>query len=423
MPRLVMVGLSHHATPLEVRERVAVDEAAWRRCAPAEPASLLLSTCNRVEVYAWVEGRPAVALRALQRALARATGVELAELQPHLSALSGHDAILHLVRVTSGLDSLVVGEQQIRGQVRAALAAAEASAALSPALRSIFERAGESARRIRGGTSLGKIPSIATAGVNVASRALAQDLRGNTALVLGAGVMARAAVESLVAHGARVCVLNRTIANAERIVAHLGSAVQVGRLDTLADALLDAALVVGATASRTPVLDRATVEKAMRGRSSRPLLLLDIALPRDIDPAVRGLAGVTVIDLDDLERECPVDADTRHAEQQRAEALAIKETDRLVEWLRLRALSPAIAELRTYAETIRKNELRRSASRLRDLTPEQAAAVDALTTGIVNKLMHGPTVALRDAAARPGGLGRSRTRILRVLRPPRGRTA
>src|SRR5437899_12208994 len=182
MPRLVMVGLSHHATPLEVRERVAVDEAAWRRCAPAEPASLLLSTCNRVEVYAWVEGRPAVALRALQRALARATGVELAELQPHLSALSGHDAILHLVRVTSGLDSLVVGEEQIRGQVRAALAAAEASAALSPALRSIFERAGESARRIRGGTSLGKIPSIATAGVNVASRALAQDLRGNTAL-------------------------------------------------------------------------------------------------------------------------------------------------------------------------------------------------------------------------------------------------
>jgi glutamyl-tRNA reductase len=423
MPRLVMVGLSHHATPIEVRERVAVDETGWRHWAPPEPATLLLSTCNRVEVYAWVEGRPAAAIRAIQRSLARATGVQLIELQPHLKALTGPDALLHLVRVTSGLDSLVVGEEQIRGQVRAALAAAEASAALSPALRSIFERVGESARRIRGGTSLGKIPSIATAGVNVAYRALAHDLKHQPALVLGAGVMARAAVESLVAHGARVTVLNRTIANADRIVAHLGASVRVGSLDALPAALQDAALVVGATASRTPVLDRATVEQAMRGRAGRPLLLLDIALPRDIDPAVRGLAGVTVIDLDDLERECPVNADTRHAEQHRAETLAIKETDRLIEWLRLRALSPAIAELRTYAETIRKNELRRSAARLRDLTPEQSAAVDALTTGIVNKLMHGPTVALRDAAARPGGLGRSRTRILRVLRPPRGRTA
>ena len=140
-----------------------------------------------------------------------------------------------------------------------------------------------------------------------------------------------------------------------------GAAVRIGSLDDLPAALLDAALVVGATASRLPVLDRATVETAMRGRGSHPLLLLDIALPRDIDPAVRGLAGVTVIDLDDLERECPVNADTRHAEQERAEALAIKETDRLAEWLRLRAVSPAIAELRTYAETIRKTELRRSA--------------------------------------------------------------
>ncbi|MDQ6672362.1 MAG: glutamyl-tRNA reductase [Chloroflexota bacterium] len=423
MPRVVMIGLSHHATPLEVRERVAVDEAAWRRSAPAQPPTLLLSTCNRVEVYAWVEGRPSSAIRGLQRALARASGVPLTQLQPHLKALTGHDAILHLVRVTTGLDSLVVGEEQIRGQVHQTLAAAEASQALSPALRGIFERAGESARRIRSRTRLGQVPSIATAGVNVACRVLAQDLHGKLAIVLGAGVMARAAAASLVAQGARVCVLNRTPDNAERIVAQLGSAAEVGSLQTLSDALLDAALVVGATASRSPVVDRAVVEAAMRARAGRPLVLLDIALPRDIAPTVRRLAGVTLIDLDDLERECPVDADTRLAEHRRAEALAVEETDRVVEWLRLRAGSPAITELRTYAETIRQNELRRSAARLRDLTPEQTAAVDALTTGIVNKLMHGPTVALRDAAARPGGLSRSRTRIQRVLQPPRGRTA
>lgn len=427
MPQLVMVGLSHHAAPLELRERVAVDldNTTWRRCAPAGLATLLLSTCNRVEIYAWVDGRAAVAVRAMCRALGRATGVALAELQPHLRILTGREALLHVVRVTSGLDSLVVGEEQIRGQVRQALATIVADESSSPSapLRNIFERAGESARRIRSGTSLGKVPSMATAGVNVAHRLLGQDLNDKLAVVLGAGVMARAAVESLVGHGARVWVLNRTPANAERTVAHLGARVRVAALDALPAALLQATLVVGATASRTPVLDRATVAEAMRGRGESGLVLLDIALPRDIDPTVRGLAGVTVIDMDDLERECPVNVDTRNSEQQQAEVQAIAETDRLAAWLRLRAVSPAIAELRTYAEAIRQAELRRSASRLRDLTPEQSAAVDALTTGIVNKLMHGPTVALRDAAARPSGLGRSRTRILRVLRPPRGRTA
>jgi glutamyl-tRNA reductase len=129
-----------------------------------------------------------------------------------------------------------------------------------------------------------------------------------------------------------------------------------------------------------------------------------------------------LIDLDELERRCPVDPSTRHSEVGHAEELAVAEADRLGEWLRFRAVSPAIAELRTYAEMVRTRELRRSAGRLRGLTPEQVAAVEALTTGIVKKLMHGPTVALRDAAARPGGLGRSRTRILRVLRPDGGRT-
>src|SRR5262249_42749787 len=182
--------------------------------------------------------------------------------------------------------------------------------------------------------------------------------------------------------------------------------------------LREAVLVVGATASRQPVVSFAAVAAALDARDGRPLVLLDVALPRDIDPRARELHRATLIDLDDLERLCPVDAHDRSAERRRAEALAAEEADRLADWLRFRAVSPAIAELRGYAETIRKGELRRSATRLRDLTPEQIAAVEALTAGIVNKLMHGPTVALRDAASRPGGLRRSRSRILRVLRPP-----
>jgi glutamyl-tRNA reductase len=176
---------------------------------------------------------------------------------------------------------------------------------------------------------------------------------------------------------------------------------------------------VCATAARSPVVTRDAVAAAAAQRSA-PLVLLDIALPRDVEPLAREVPGVTLIDLDDLERLCPVDSPTRRAEQERAERLAADEADRLADWLRSRAVGPTISELRTYAESIRTAELRRSAARLRDLTPDQIAAVDALTSGIVNKLMHGPTVALREA-----GVGRSREHILRVVRPrtSRGRSA
>jgi glutamyl-tRNA reductase len=422
MGRLVMVGVSHHATPIEARERLAIDEAAWRAHAPKDLATVLLSTCNRVEVYAWVDSRAGGTVRALRTRLARASGVSLQELEPYVRPLTGKDAVLHLVRVASGLDSLVVGEEQIRGQVREALRAAEASGPLPAQLRGVFQRVSESARRVRGGTNLGQAPSVASAGVNVAIRALSGGIHGQLALVLGAGVMARAAAEALIRHGARVRVLNRTPAHAERLMAQLRPTIDTDALDSLANYLAEAALVVGATASRAPVLSCDAVQGAMETRGGRGLVVLDIALPRDVDPRVRDITGVTLFDLDDLERLCPIDPGTRRAEQDHAEALAALEADRLVDWLRFRAVSPAIAELRTYAETIRRSELRRSATRLRDLTPEQVAAVDALTAGIVNKLMHGPTIALRDAAARPGGLGRSRSHILRVLRPGRGRT-
>jgi glutamyl-tRNA reductase len=425
MPRLVMVGVSHHAAPLEVRERLAVDEATWRAYAPATFSTVLLSTCNRVEVYAWVDGRAAVATRSLQRSLARAASIDLAVVQPYLTVASGRDALLHLVRVTSGLDSLVVGEEQIRGQVREALRAADQAGPLPAALRGIFQRVGESARRIRGGTRLDKVPSIASAGVSVAQRSMSERLDGQLAVVLGAGVMARAAIESLLGAGAQIKLLNRTPAHAARLKAQFGSAIEIDSLDALPGTLSEAALVVGATASRQPVVALEMLESAIGKRVGRPpIVLLDIALPRDVDPRARGLDGVKLIDLDDLERLCPVDVATRHAERAQGEALAIDEADRLAEWLRYRAISPAITELRTYAESIRRSELRRSAARLRELTPEQVAAVEALTAGIVNKLMHGPTVALRDAAtATRGGIGRSRSRILRVVRPSRGRTA
>jgi glutamyl-tRNA reductase len=417
--RLLVLGISHQSAPVEVRERLAIDDATWRAHAPAEPATILLSTCNRLEVYAWIEGRAESVRRRLVRALCRAAEMDLADIEPYLTVRAGRDALLHLVRVSSGLDSLLVGEEQIRGQVRDALRRGEDSQQLHACLRGVFQRAIESGRRVSGATRLGQVPSIAEAGVNVARRAVTNDVRGQLAVVLGAGVMARAAVEALVAAGAHVRVLNRTPAHAERLMAHLRGAIEIDTLDALPEALRTAVLVVGATAARTSVVSLAAIQTALRQRTL-PLVLLDIALPRDVDPSVRGMPGVKLIDLDDLERLCPVDTPTRKAEHERAEALAVDEAARLAEWLRTRAVSPAITELRTYAEAVRMAELRRSAARLRDLTPEQIAAVEALTSGIVNKLMHGPTVALREAS-----VSRSRTHILRVLRPrsSRGRSA
>jgi glutamyl-tRNA reductase len=416
MAGLLVVGVSHHRAPLEVRERIAIDAARWRQCAPPALATVLISTCNRVEVYTWCAGRQAALARKLESSLARAAGIPQAEMRPHVTRMHGREALLHLVRVAAGLDSLVVGEDQIRGQIREALREAAEASVLPAALRGVFQRASESARRVRGGTRLGKVPSIASAAVHVGQRVLPGGLDGQLVVVLGAGIMARAATESLLAHGARVRVLNRTPEHAR----HLASAhVSVGTLDDLPRALRDATLLIGATASRQPLVDVDTVAAAVADRDGKPLLMLDIAVPRDIDARVRHVAGVRLIDLDDLERECPVDISVRQAEVARAEAMAVEEAERLASWLRLRSVSPTITELRTFGESIRVRELRRSSSRLRDLTPEQIAAVDALTVGIVNKLLHGPTVALRGAAEH-----RSRSRILRLLRPvpsPSGR--
>ena len=186
----------------------------------------------------------------LQRRLSKAAGIPLAELKPYLKTAVGAEALLHLVRVASGLDSLVVGEEQIRGQVREALRSAEACQNVPAALRGVFQRASESARRVRGNTQLGRIPSIASVGVNVARRVMGMSLEGELTVVLGAGVMARAAAEALLASGARVHVLNRTPAHAERLMGSLRGAAEIGSLEELPRALAEAVLVVCATASR-----------------------------------------------------------------------------------------------------------------------------------------------------------------------------
>jgi glutamyl-tRNA reductase len=400
-----MVGLSHHSASLDARERLAVSVDAWHEVNPASPPCVLLSTCNRIEVYAWGDGSGLRCAGQLRRGLARTARISLAELDPYLVTATGERAILHLVRVAAGLDSLIVREDQIRGQVRTALSETLARTPLPAPLMGVFQRAFQAARSLRLDSPVGHHRSVAVTGVEVALRA--PELLGRTGqqlsvLVVGAGTMARSALAHLVGIGAPVTLLNRTVSHAVHLAEVYGPTVAAASLETLPEWLAWADLVVCGTASRRPVLGRGELEAALRLRSARPLVVLDVGMPRDVEPSARTLPGVRLIDLDDLERMCPVGTLERIAEQERLEGQAAEAARAIDSWLRVRARSPEIVQLRCRGQQIRSEELTRVAPRLKDLSPAQISAVEELTQRLVNKLLHAPTVALRERASRRG---------------------
>ncbi|MBV9597811.1 MAG: hypothetical protein JOZ87_13200, partial [Chloroflexi bacterium] len=297
---------------------------------------------------------------------------------------------------------LVVGDGQIRAQVRSAFLDAMAAAPLPPQLIGVFERALRAARTLQLATPFGHQPSIASAGVDVALSA--PELRDRPLhtlriVVLGAGAIGKAALSHLIGLGAQVTLLNRTLTQAQRLANFYGGAVTSAALVELPERLQQADLVVCGTASRSPVLDRTVLQVALGARAARPVVVLDLAVPRDVEPSVRDLRGVRLIDLDDLARLCPIDAAERALRLTRVEEQAVHTASEIDAWLRLRAAAPAIVEFRSRGQQMRCDELRRVAPRLKDLSPAQMGAVEELTERIVNKLLHAPTVALRERAS------------------------
>ena len=416
--RLVVVGLNHRTAPLGLRECLAVSGDLWHDETSDLP-SVLLMTCNRVEVYAWSVDRASTTIRRLVRSLARVSGVPRRELAPYLVTFVGRDALHHLIRVIAGLDSLVLGEEHIRGQVRDAYKAAKDCRALPSPLDGVFSRALEAGKRIRGGSMLGRHPSVATSSVHLAQHLMgprAAEIATAGAIVLGAGAMAKSAAHALQQAGARLTLVNRTPAHAEALARELGPGTRVAALDELPRLLDEAVLLVAATASRLPVVSENVVREAMARRADRPLMIVDVSVPRDVEPSVRGIPGVQLLDVDDLKQYCPVGEEQQASELLKADALVEREVLALERWLRVRAVSPAIVELRDHAERIRRAELRRSAPRLKNLSVDELAAIDRLTESIVKQLLHGPTVALREAADNPRGVDRSVVAVHRVLR-------
>jgi glutamyl-tRNA reductase len=394
--RLSLVGVSHHRAPVELRERVALDlEAAGALARQlADPGeAVVLSTCNRTEVYVAREDDDGET--AARDALLALAGDGAANLGGVLYRLHDDAAALHLFRVAGGLDSLVPGEGEILGQVRSA---AEAGAT-GPFLERLFRQAVSAGRKVRVETAIAEAPSS----VPAAGAALAQqvfgDLSGHRVLLLGAGKMSELTARNLLSRGAEVtAVANRTVEHGAELARRLGTRA-VG-LDAIAEELRRVDVVVASTSAPGFLLSRAEGEQAIRSRRGRPLLFVDLAVPRDVDPALGQLDGCFVYDIDDLEAVVEQSLAGRRGESARAERLVAEEAERFHEWHAALDVVPAIVSLRARAEEIRAAEL----AKLDRLSEADRSLVEAVTVQIVNKLLHLPTVRLKEAAAAADGV-------------------
>jgi glutamyl-tRNA reductase len=400
--RLALVGISHHSAPIELRERVALDLDGCRRLA-AQLARVgrevvCLSTCNRTELYL-ADEEVGEAERDAVAALAELAHLPQQELSPSLYRRRDEESALHLFRVAAGLDSLVPGEGEILGQVRRAYEAGKTGGLLDK----LFHEALRIGKRVRSETAIGESP----ASVPAAAAALAQqvfgELDGRTALVVGAGKMGALAARSLSARGARVVyVTGRGSLRARELAAQLGG--RVLEIAELGKALAEVDIAVCSTSAEGFMLSRDDVASALGRRSGRPLFLVDLAVPRDVEPAVNALEGCYLYNVDDLQAVVAETLHGRRDEALRAERLVSEEAERFRSWQASLEVVPAIASLRAWAEDVRLRELKRAESRLGRLSAEERNAVESLTAQIVNKLLHRPTVRLKEAAAAADGV-------------------
>ena len=391
----ICVGLSHKQAPIAVRELLAVPADALPERLRLFAAIggvrevVLLSTCNRVELFAAVEAVSAGAdlLAALGQAAA-----------PHALVRQGDEALRHLFRVAASLDSMVVGEAQILGQLKEAWALAQAEKAVGAQLDRVVARAIGSAKRVRTETAIARgAVSISSVAVELAGKALG-DLRGSTALLLGAGEMAQLAARELQAAGAKeLLVVNRSPARAEQLAREVSGI--PASLEELPHLLERADVVLCSAAVQTPLIIHAQMLRVIKARRYRPLFLVDLALPRNVDPAVNQLENVFVYDLDDLEKVAAQNRGLREGEVERAEQIVEEELQSLLRELRERTGAPVLARLRAQAQAIAEAEIAKTLPQLAGLTEKQEKSVRAMALAIVNKLMHAPTQQLRAEAA------------------------
>jgi glutamyl-tRNA reductase len=390
---VVLVGISHHQAPVELRERAALDPKRAAELAKTlagdRSEAVCLSTCNRTELYLADESPDG----AEEKAEAALLALE-ADLGPALYRLRDEDAALHLFRVAAGLDSLVPGEGEILGQVRAA----HAAGATGSILDRLFRQALHAGKKARTETAIGESPaSVSSAAAALAGQVFG-DLQGRAVVVIGAGKVGELAVRSLVARGAAIAfVANRTADRAQELAARFGGTPL--SLERVGEALARADVVLSSTSAPGWTLTREVVERALPERRGRPLFLIDLAVPRDLDPTIHELDGCYLYDIDDLEAVVAETLAGRSREAKRAETIVAAEADRFRVWQASLNVVPAIASLRARAEEIRAAELDRA-----KLNDAERRAADSVTAAVLNKLLHLPTIRMKQAAAAADGV-------------------
>ncbi|HWF83299.1 MAG TPA: glutamyl-tRNA reductase [Vicinamibacterales bacterium] len=398
---LLLVGISHRTAPVELRERIdfqtrGVDLALHALAARgAAREAVVLSTCNRAEIYAACDDVPA-ARADLAQFIADFHGVDHASLAPHVYDVTDLEAAGHLFRVAAGLDSLVVGEPQILGQVKEALTAAGEAETVGPVLNRLFHSSFGVGKRVRTETGIGAgAVSVSYAAVALA-RKIFGDLQGRSVVVIGAGEMGKLTALHMKSQGVpRITIVSRTMAHAARTAEAIGGA-SAAPWDDLDNAISASDIVIAATGATAPILTKAHVEAVMRPRRSRPLFIIDIAVPRDVEAAAGEIEQVFLYNIDDLQATVRENLARRTAEVARAETIVTEEVERFGAWLRSRGAIPTVVALRQRFEQIRRAELERLEFKLSALPPDARARVDEITHLIVEKLLLTPTEQLKS---------------------------
>ena len=400
--QLLLVGVSHRTAPIELRERLDFSARGVDRALTALSGSgvhheaAIVSTCNRVELYVGCDDTDPARL-AIQQFLSEFHGIPADQLAPHLYSKAGPDAVAHLFRVAAGLDSLVMGEPQILGQVKDAFGVASQMGCTGPLLNKLFHSAFAAGKRVRSETALAEgAVSVSYAAVELA-RKIFGNLKGRTVLVIGAGEMGKLTAVHMQSHGiGRLIITSRTASHATALAQSIGGTAMPW--DALQTTLIEADILITATGAATPIISRALIAQTMKARRQKPLFIIDIAVPRDVEGIAGDLEQVFLYNIDDLQAVVQENISRRGSEASDAETIIAQEVGKFAAWLNSRGAVPTIVALRQRFESIRQSELRRLEPKLAGLPPEARARVDEITRLIMEKLLINPTEQLKSAS-------------------------
>jgi len=400
---ILCIGLSHHTAPLAVRERLSVatehmaEELGQLLGNGTVEEGILVSTCNRVELYA-AASDPTKASRELKEYMQARTGDDVAG---YLYERVGRDAVHHAFRVAASLDSMVVGEPQILGQMKTAFSAAHGAGGVGMLLGRCFHRAFAVAKQVRTETGIAAgTVSVSSIAIELAQKIFGH-LDGRRALLVGAGKMSEAAARSLAKRGASMYVVNRSRERAEQLAGACGG--QARSYDQLVDELTAADVVITSTASPEPIITKKMMKAVAKARRYRTLFLIDIALPRDVEPSVAKLDGVFLYDIDDLQQVAQENLAARRKEAAHAEKIVAVETEQFEAWRRSLTLTPTVVALRERFRGVLEAELERTMPRLGSLSDKERKSLDKMVDAMVNKLLHQPLTQMKQSSTTPEG--------------------